>query len=212
MLGYYAERFSTTEVNYTFRRIPSEKTLRDWVARTPDHFRFSLKAPQRVTHFAKLRDSAETVRFFRDQVAVLGTKLGTILFQLPPTMKRDVAVLSNFLQQLPPATDAAFEFRHDSWFADDVFITLREANAALCIADAEGLTTPLKQTADFSYFRLRREDYTGRDLTRWAKVVQEHAETARSCHVYFKHEDTGIGPKFAAQLGKKLRAPTVGKR
>jgi uncharacterized protein YecE (DUF72 family) len=201
MLAYYAERFSTTEINYSFRRIPSEKTLKAWAAGTPAIFRFSLKAPQKITHFAKLRDCGETVRYFIAQVAVLGEKLGPILFQLPPTLKADVALLSDFLAEVPQGTRAAFEFRHESWFTDSIFSTLKDRKAALCIADTDDVATPFQKTTDFLYLRLRREDYKPRELARWAaKVLECNAET----FVYFKHEESGVGPKFARTFLEKL--------
>ncbi len=204
MLTYYAERFSTTEVNYTFRSIPSAKTVQRWVDETPDAFRFSLKAPQRVTHFAKLRNCAEVMEHFTTQVDGLGTKLGPILFQLPPTLKADVAVLADFLTATASKMRAAFEFRHESWFVDETFEALQKHNAALCIADTDDLATPVVQTADFSYFRLRRVDYTSADLKRWAKEVKNAADAAINTFVYFKHEETGTGPKFGAAMKKLL--------
>ena len=204
MLAYYAERFSTTEVNYTFRSIPSDKSLKRWMDETPEAFRFSLKAPQRVTHFAKLRNCAELIEFFAEKVSALGPKLGPILFQLPPTFKADAAVLADFLAAMPSKMRAAFEFRHDSWFADSVFEILRKRNAALCIADTDDLSTPILCTADFSYFRLRREDYTAAGLKRWAEQVKKIAAVSVDTFVYFKHEETGIGPKFGARMIKLL--------
>ena len=204
MLTYYAERFSTTEVNYTFRSIPTPKTVRRWVDETPDAFRFSLKAPQRVTHFAKLRNCGDVLKHFLTQVRALGPKLGPILFQLPPTFKADVAVLAQFLATMGPQMRAAFEFRHESWFADETFETLRKHNAALCIADTDDLSTPVLHTADFSYFRLRRVDYASAALKRWAKEVQKAARSSGDTFVYFKHEETGTGPKYGAQMKKLL--------
>jgi uncharacterized protein YecE (DUF72 family) len=206
MLGYYAERFATTEVNYSFRQIPSEKALKEWAARTPEDFQFSLKAPQKITHFAKLRDCADTLQFFVDRVAVLRAKLGPILFQLPPTLKADAALLTDFLAQLPRGTRTAFEFRHESWFHDSIFAALKKRNAALCIAETEDLATPFQETADFLYLRLRREDYKARDLARWASKMWESRGRNQEAFVYFKHEETGVGPKFAQAFEKQLRA------
>jgi uncharacterized protein YecE (DUF72 family) len=204
MLAYYAERFPTTEVNYSFRRIPSEKALKDWTARTPEHFRFSLKAPQKITHFAKLRDCEETTRMFMQRVKVLGAKLGPILFQLPPTLKADTDLLKDFLAGLPKGTRAAFEFRHPSWFEKATFAALKKHGAALCIADTDDLASPFEVTADFLYLRLRRVDYKPRALERWAAQLRENAGD-RETFVYFKHEETGVGPKFAQIFVKKLR-------
>ena len=171
MLAFYSGRFSTTEVNYTFRRILSEAALNRWSAATPEEFRFSFKAPQRVTHFAKLRDCAEVLGVFAKAIAGMGSKLGAVLFQLPPKLVKDLPVLDTFLGSLPGAIRSAFEFRHPSWFEEDVFATLRKHNAALCIAENEELATPSVVTADFGYLRLRREDYTKADIKRWAEFV-----------------------------------------
>jgi len=120
MLPFYAERFSTTEVNYTFHRIPAAKTIDNWKQLTPDNFRFALKAPQKITHWSKLRDCADTLDYFCKVISGLGDRLGPVLFQLPPTFKKDADVLSSFLRELP-STRAAFEFRHESWFNDEIY-------------------------------------------------------------------------------------------
>ena len=200
MLRYYAERFPTTEINYSFRRIPSEKTLTNWAENTPAKFRFALKAPQEMTHFRKLRDCTEVLNRFCDALKTLGEKLGPVLFQLPPFLKNDTVLLKDFLATLPVELRSAFEFRHESWFNDDTFAALKSKNAALCIADTEELTTPIVVTADFGYFRLRNTRYTKADIKRWAKVISEHNRKAKDIFVYFKHEETGTGPRFARQL------------
>jgi uncharacterized protein YecE (DUF72 family) len=200
MLPYYAERFSSTEVNYTFRRIPSAKTIDGWTNATPARFKFSLKAPQKVTHFAKLRDCADTLRYFHQVTSTLGEKLGAVLFQLPPSFKKDVPVLAAFLEELPSGMRGAFEFRHDSWFDDEVFATLKNRNVALCIADSAKLSTPVVATADYGYLRLRREDYVSADIARWAETLQAQQAQWSETFVYFKHEESGIGPKFAAEF------------
>ena len=200
MLPYYAERFPTTEINYSFRRIPSEKTLANWSASTPQKFRFSLKAPQEITHFRKLRDCSEVLGRFTEALKTLGEKLGPVLFQLPPFLKNDTALLKDFLTIIPAELRSAFEFRHESWFNDETFAALKAKNAALCIADTDELSTPIVATAKFGYFRLRKIDLTKADIKRWAKVVEEHHRKAKDIFVYFKHEDTGTGPKFARQL------------
>jgi uncharacterized protein YecE (DUF72 family) len=200
MLPFYAERFSTTEINYTFRQVPSARTIENWLASTPERFRFSLKAPQKMTHFARLRDCGEALAFFRDAVSALGGKLGPVLFQLPPNFKKDAAVLASFLTSLPAELRAAFEFRHESWFDEEVFGVLREHNAALCLAENEDLATPKVVTADFGYLRLRCEKYTARDLTAWAEFLRGQTSRWPEAFVYFMHEETGTGPKFAQQL------------
>jgi uncharacterized protein YecE (DUF72 family) len=199
MLPFYAERFSTTEINYTFHRIPAPKTIDNWKALTPEKFRFALKAPQRITHFAKLRDCADTLGYFCQIISGLGQRLGPVLFQLPPNFRKDAAVLNSFLRELP-SIRAAFEFRHDSWFDDEIFEILKSRNIALCIADTEKLETPTVTTADYGYLRLRREDYEKSDVERWAKFTREQEARWRDVFVYFKHEESGIGPKLAAQM------------
>jgi len=204
MLPFYAERLSTTEVNYTFRRIPNPKTIQSWWDATPPRFKFSLKAPQKVTHFAKLRNCGDTLRYFYQVISDLEAKLGVILFQLPPTFKKDAALLREFLQDLPPGMRAAFEFRHPSWFDDEVFGLLKEKNIALCVADSETLSTPIVATADYGYLRLRREDYQPTDVERWAAAIKEQGTHWLDAFIYFKHEESGIGPKLAMQLGEML--------
>lgn len=200
MLPYYAERFTSTESNYSFRHIPSAKTISAWSAATPARFKFSFKAPQRVTHFAKMRDCGEVMSAFHDAITPMKEKLGAVLFQLPPTFKKDAAVLSAFLDELPTGLKTAFEFRHASWLTDDTLEVLRTHNAALCLAEGEGVATPAIMTADFGYLRLRREDYTTADIARWAKLIREQAAQWRETFVYFKHEETGVGPKYAQEL------------
>jgi uncharacterized protein YecE (DUF72 family) len=157
MLPFYAERFSTTEINYTFHRIPAAKTVENWKQLTPDNFRFSLKAPQKITHWSKLRECTDTLEYFCKVATGLGERLGPVLFQLPPTFKKDTDVLSSFLREFP-SMRAAFEFRHESWFDDEIFGLLKSRNVALCIADTADLATPRQGTADYAkkdYRRLR---------------------------------------------------------
>ena len=200
MLGYYSERFNSTESNYTFRRMPSESTLTNWAAQTPEHFRFSLKAPQLITHIRQLRDCESVVRHFANVSQVLGPKLGATLFQLPPTLRCDVPLLREFLDVLPPGLKGAFEFRHQSWFTDEVFESLRAKHCALCIADSEKLHTPAVLTAQHVYFRLRDEGYGPAEIGRWAEEVRKASASASDIYVYFKHEEQGLGPQFARQL------------
>ncbi|MEO7317797.1 MAG: DUF72 domain-containing protein [Chthoniobacteraceae bacterium] len=203
MLPYYAERFSSTESNYSFRTIPSRKTIDDWHAATPAEFRFSFKALQQITHFARLKNCVEKVRAFSDGIAPMGAKLGIVLFQLPPNFSRDTALLRTFLGELPQGMRASFEFRHKSWFEEEVFTCLRDHGAALCIAEDEKLATPPIATAPFGYLRLRRLDYTPADLKRWARFVADQADW-QEAFVYFKHEETGVGPKFAQKFQKLI--------
>jgi uncharacterized protein YecE (DUF72 family) len=206
MLRYYAERFSTVEINYTFYRMPNLKTVEGWAAQTPESFTFTLKAPKRITHIGKLRGVADSTRYFCDISQKLGPKLGVLLFQLAPTFKKDLAVLDEFLETLPEGTRAAFEFRHASWDADDVYERLRRRNLALCVADSELSSSPVVMTADYAYFRLRDEGYTERDIARWAETIREHAGAMSDVFVYFKHEEQGKGPELAKMLIEKLGA------
>jgi uncharacterized protein YecE (DUF72 family) len=202
MLPYYAERLNSTEINYSFHRIPSRKTIEAWSAATPERFKFSPKAPQKVTHFSKLRDCADTLRYFGDVVLGLGAKLGVVLFQLPPSLKKDVSLLAAFLRDLPIELRATFEFRHPSWFDDETFAVLREHNIALCLAESEAIVAPRVVTADFGYLRLRREDYVSADIAAWAEFVKGQS-TWREAFVHFKHEEAGLGPKFAQEFKQR---------
>jgi uncharacterized protein YecE (DUF72 family) len=204
MLPFYAERLSSTEINYTFRRIPSAKTIQGWWEATPERFKFSLKAPQKITHFAKLRDCGDTLRYFCQVITDLEGKLGVVLFQLPPAFKKDAALLASFLEDVPPGMRAAFEFRHASWFDDEVFALLKNKNVALCIAESEKLSTPVVATADYGYLRLRREDYQSADMLRWAQAIREKSGVWSEAFVYLKHEESGIGPKLAGELRELL--------
>jgi uncharacterized protein YecE (DUF72 family) len=204
MLPFYAERFQTTEINYTFRRIPSGKTIENWCELTPARFAFSLKAPQRVTHFAKLQNCGDTLNYFFGAIQGLEDKLGPILFQLPPFFRKDAGILAAFLEELPDGVRAAFEFRHKSWFDDEIFARLRMRNAALCIAESADLSTPIEATANFGYLRLRREDYGPDDIARWSETLRSHASQWSDAFVYFKHEEQGMGPKLATQLIESL--------
>jgi uncharacterized protein YecE (DUF72 family) len=200
MLPYYAERFSTVEINYTFYRMPNAKIIAGWDAETPARFCFALKAPKRVTHDARLKNVDEPLRYFLDTARGLGPKLGPILFQLPPNFKQDLDRLGDLLALLPPDLRYAFEFRHPSWFADAVYARLRTKNAALCIADTEQGTTPLVATADFGYLRLRDEGYSTADLTEWSLTVPRFGSGWRDTFLYFKHEESGVGPALAREF------------
>jgi uncharacterized protein YecE (DUF72 family) len=202
MLAFYATVFNSTEINYTFRSLPSDKTIARWNDETPDDFRFSLKAPQRVTHFAKLRKCGDAMNEFRQAVKGLGKKLGPVLFQLPETFKADAVLLGEFLASLPKGLPAAFEFRHESWFTDEVFEALAAKNAALCLAESEELSTPRVVTADFGYLRLRRDSYTDKEIRDWADFVR--AQKWTEAFAYLKHEDTAAGTGFARTLMAKL--------
>jgi len=199
MLPYYSERFNSVEVNYTFYRVPTAALLDGWANQTPENFVFTLKAPRRITHDSKLRRCEELTQNFCRTARALGPKLGVLLFQLPPTFKRDDAVLNDFLELVPEGTRAAFEFRHPSWHDPTVFDLLGTHDIALCIADSEKMSTPVVATASYTYFRLRDEGYQPADVVKWAETVRD-ASGSRDAFVYFKHEEEGKGPAFAKML------------
>lgn len=202
MLRFYAGKFSTVEINNTFYRMPTASVLSGWAEQVPDGFTFALKASQRITHRSRLKDAGDSVEFFFRIAATLGDRLGPILFQLPPNFKKDLPRLVDFLALLPAGSRCAFEFRHVSWFDDEVYAALRDAHAALCIAEDEDLATPLVATTGWGYMRLRRQDYGPESLSAWHGriVAQPWSET----FVYFKHEDEARGPLFAEGLAKFL--------
>jgi uncharacterized protein YecE (DUF72 family) len=200
MLPYYAERFPTVEINYTFYRMPTARLLAGWAAQTPPGFRFSLKAPRRMTHDAKLRDCAGLLRDFCEIAAGLGDRLGALLFQLPPSLRLDLAVFDRFLDAMPPGARAAFEFRHASWLTEEAYQRLRARNLALCVADSGRMSTPIVATASYGYFRLRDEGYGPADIDRWAGAIREQLAGWTETFVYFKHEEQGKGPELARAL------------
>jgi uncharacterized protein YecE (DUF72 family) len=205
MLPYYAARFPTVEINYTFYRMPNEKLVGGWADQTPSPYRLTLKAPRRITHDARLKQTGELVSRFCLVASALGDKLGALLFQLPPNLKKDLPLLEAFLAELPSRAGAAFEFRHPSWLTDDVFGLLEGRNIALCVADSEKLSTPVRVTADYAYFRLRDEGYTPEDIARWAETIARETSRCRDVYVYFKHEEEGKGPEFAKLLIEHLQ-------
>lgn len=201
MLRYYSERLSTVEINATFYRMPQKSMLENWKEQVPESFRFSLKAPQRITHFKRLKETEEETKYFLETALVLAEQLGVVLFQLPPNMKKDLPRLETFLAQLPPATRAAFEFRHPTWFDDDVLDLLRSQNRALVVSDTDDMpTTHIDNTADWGYLRLRRVNYLEENLAEW--LLRVRGQEWKEAFVFFKHEDEGTGPKLAAQFLK----------
>ena len=199
MLAYYAKLFSTVEINNTFYRMPAAKVLLNWAEQVPDGFAFVLKAPRRISHDKRLKNADEDVAYLLKTMAALGEKRGPLLFQLPPFFRKDVSCLRDFLGLLPRELPAAWEFRHQSWFDDEVFALLREHNAALCLADADNeLEIPFMATADWGYLRLRRPEYSDADLGDWAKRVT--AQPWKEAFVFFKHEEEGKGPEFASRF------------
>jgi uncharacterized protein YecE (DUF72 family) len=206
MLPYYAERFATVEINNTFYRMPNPPLLEGWSAQTPERFKLTLKAPQRITHQKRLKECADDVRYFLEVGATLGPKLGAILFQLPPYLRKDLALLDGFLETLPAGLCAAFEFRHKSWLDDAVFERLKAKDLALCVADSENFSTPVEITAGYAYFRLRDEGYQPGDIERWAQVIRDKTADSSDVFVYFKHEEAGIGTQFAKHLIQALQS------
>jgi uncharacterized protein YecE (DUF72 family) len=198
MLAYYAERLDAVEINNTFYRMPAPDMLTKWAAETPATFRFAIKSPRRITHEKKLADVADSLTRLREAATTLGERLGPVLFQLPPFMKKDVPRLQEFVAQLPPGLRATMEFRHASWFSADVYEALRARDVALCLAESEDLATPVEETSTWGYLRLRRQDYDDAALATWAERVKARAWD--SAYVFFKHEDEGVGPKLAAKL------------
>lgn len=198
MLAYYAERLDAVEINNTFYRMPAPAQLEKWGAETPPTFRFVLKSPRQITHIKKLADVADSLTRLREAAGALGERLGPVLFQLPPFMKKDVPRLQAFVAALPPDLRAAVEFRHESWFAPDVYEALRARDVALCLAESEELATPVEETSSWGYLRLRRQDYDDAALGAWAERLK--ARSWQSAYVFFKHEDEGVGPKLAAKL------------
>ncbi|HSS18506.1 MAG TPA: DUF72 domain-containing protein [Pyrinomonadaceae bacterium] len=199
MLNYYSQRLSTVEINATFYRMPQQSMLENWKEQVPGSFRFSLKASQRITHFKRLKETADETRYFLETAAVLGDQLGVVLFQMPPNMKKDLPRLETFLAQLPATTPASFEFRHPSWFDDDVLELLRSQNRPLVVSDTDDLpVSHIDKTADWGYLRLRRVNYSEENLLDWAARIRD--QNWKETFVFFKHEDEGTGPKLAAQF------------
>lgn len=203
MLSYYAERFNSTEINYSFRQIPSTATLSRWNDATPPRFKFSFKAPQRVSHYARLKGCADIFLELVNSVSAMKRKAGPILVQLPPNFKKDASRLVGFLGEVADSGKLAFEFRDTSWFDDEIYSILSKHNAALCIAESEDLSTPPAVTANFGYLRLRREDYTPKEIDRWAEFIRSRTAWKES-FIYFKHEEKAVGPKFARRMMRAL--------
>jgi uncharacterized protein YecE (DUF72 family) len=199
MLRYYSERFQAVEINNTFYRMPKAEGLKAWAAEVPVGFTFTLKAPQLITHFKRLKDVEEPVTHFLKMSDALEDHLGTLLFQLPPNMKKDIARLGLLLKILPGGKRVALEFRHQTWFEDDVFDLMRTHGVALCIAEAdEGVEVPFVTTTDWGYVRLRRQNYTAAQLKEWLEKLT--VAKLREAFVFFKHEDEGQAPQLAIKF------------
>ena len=200
MLRYYSGHLASVEINQTFYRFASVRQLQGWAKEVPEDFTFTLKAPHRITHDLRLRDAADLAGDFCENTRALKNKLGALLFQLPPFLKRDVPRLEDFLHQLPPDFRVSFEFRNESWLVDEVYECLRRFNVALCVVESPEQTVPIEITADFGYFRLRQPDYSNEDLLNSARRIQDAAAHWQYVFLYFKHEEAGRGPALAAKL------------
>ena len=199
MLHYYGEHFRTVEINNTFHRMPKESVLENWAGEVPEEFRFALKAPQQITHVQRLKDVGDSVSYLLEVVGALKERLGPILFQLPPWLRKDLPLLRNFFPLLPSRFRVAFEFRHQSWFDEEVFELLHDHQVALCIAEAEGsLEVPFVATADWGYLRLRRPDYGDVELKEWLERVRK--QEWKDTFIFFKHEEEGRGPRMAERF------------
>lgn len=201
MLTFYAGHFGSVEINNTFYRMPEAKTLEKWAAEVGDDFTFVLKAPQRITHQKKLAGVEDDVRYFLEVASVLGGKLGPLLFQLPPYLRKDVEKLRGLLALIPSERRVALEVRHDSWLDDEVYAALREHDAAFCVADTDEVADPdklLVPTASWGYLRLRRTEYSDEQLAAWrTRIAQQNWSDG---YVFFKHEDEAKGPAFAKRF------------
>jgi uncharacterized protein YecE (DUF72 family) len=207
MLAYYAERMPTVEINYTFRRMPKASVFEGWVGKTPADFRFALKAPQRITHFARLRGTKDTLDYFVGIAGALADRLGPVLFQLPPDLSRDDTLLSDFLSEVGGRVRPAFEFRNRSWFNDQVFEILRVHGAALCIAESEKIASPIECTACHAYLRLRKETYDDASLEAWAARISTLSRDAQEIYIFFKHESAA--PDLASRLTAMVNSQSL---
>lgn len=199
MLPYYSSKLPAVELNNTFYRLPQRSMVESWKAQVPESFRFSVKASQRITHFKRLKEAADETRYMLDTVSALDDRLGVVLYQLPPNMKKDLERLETFLKHLPANPPSAFEFRHPTWFDDDVLQLLSSENRALCVSDTDDLpVSHIDKTADWGYLRLRRVNYSTADLREW--ISRMKAQDWKTTFVFFKHEDEGTGPRLASEF------------
>jgi len=207
-LPFYATKLNAVEVNFTFRQLLKETTAQKWIAETPAHFRFSVKAHQVITHIKRLKQTEDFMPRFVATVQPIAQagKLGPLLFQLPPNMKSDAALLTEFLAVLPRGVPSAFEFRHASWFVDEIFDLLKKHNRALCVAESEERTTPDIVTADFCYYRYRKPEYTGEERSAMIARLAEHRAAGRDVYAYFKHEETPEGALYAVEVLREIGA------
>jgi len=201
-LSHYATQLNTVEVNFTFRQLVKETTIQNWIQETPSHFRFGIKAHQVITHIKRLKGTEDFVPRFLSTIEPLAAaaKLGPVLFQLPPNLKVDPTLLKDFLASLPRTVPAAFEFRHESWFTDNTWESLRSHHAALCVAETEERTTPDVVTGDFVYYRFRKPRYTAEERNSMVSRIEEHVAAGRNVFAYFKHEETPEGALSAVEM------------
>lgn len=203
MLGFYSSHFASVEINNTFYRVPKPEVVTSWAEQVPEKFRFVLKATRRITHLKRLKGVEEEVEYFLSVASHLGERMGALLFQLPPTSKKDMERLTIFVSLLPEGTRVAMEFRHESWFDEEVYECLRERDIALCFAhedddSTEDVERKFANTAKWGYLRLRGSEYTPAQMSEWSEKV--HAQDWQQAFVFFKHESEGLGPKLAASF------------
>jgi uncharacterized protein YecE (DUF72 family) len=208
-LNHYATQLNTVEVNFTFRQLVKESTIQNWLQDTPAHFRFGVKAHQVITHIKRLKDTGDFVARFLATIEPLAAagKLGPVLFQLPPNLKADAALLKDFLAILPRTVPAAFEFRHASWFSDTTWDLLKSSNVALCVAETETMTTPEVATGAFIYYRFRKPSYTVEERRSMIDRIGQHVAAGRDVFAYFKHEETPEGALYAVDLLRAVNQP-----
>jgi len=201
-LNFYASKLNAVEVNYTFRQLVKDTTVQNWIAETPEHFRFTIKAHQVLTHIKRLKNADEFLQRFLATLEGLerAKRLGPLLFQLPPNYKADQAVLAEFLRLLPRSLRVAFEFRNESWFSEETWNALRDRNIALCVAETEERDTPDVATADYVYYRYRKPSYTAEERKKMVARIREHLAADRDVFAYFKHEETPEGVLYAVEL------------
>jgi len=204
-LPYYATQLNTVEVNLTFRQLLKDTTAQKWITQTPDNFRFAIKAHQVLTHIKRLKNTDEFLQRFLTTIEPLAAagKIGPVLFQLPPNMKADIEVMKTFLAGVPRGVRAAFEFRNQSWFGDEIFSLLKEHNRALCVAETEERVTPDVITADFCYYRYRKPEYSADERRSMVDRMREHLSAGRDTYAYFKHEETPQGAIYAVDVLKE---------
>ncbi len=198
-LKYYGTKLNAVEINNTFYRLPKESVVQSWAEQVPEEFAFSIKASQRITHIKRLKDAGDETEYLLRVARTLKRRLGVVLFQLPPNLKKDIERLQQFLRFFAGDVRVAIEFRHSTWFDEEIYTLLKENNCSMCIADGDDkLDVPFVSTADWGYLRLRRENYTAADLKKWMKKI--HDQDWKTAFVFFKHEDEATGPKLAMKF------------